>query len=50
MKLELITPHKHSWECDLLPNVLVLRTGCKLKLAVSFLLWGVVLVFNLKED
>lgn len=50
MKLKLIKPHKRSWECDLLPNVLVLRTGDRLKLAVSFLLWGVVFVFNLKEN
>ncbi len=50
MELKLIKPYKHSWECDLLPNVLVLRIGCKLKLVLSFLLWGVAFVFKLKED
>ncbi len=50
MELELIKPHKHIWEFDLMPNVLVSRMGCTLKLAVSFLLWGVAFVFDLKEE
>lgn len=49
MKIELIKPHRRSWECDLIPNVLILRTEDKLKLAVSLLLWGIVFVFNLNE-
>ena len=50
MELKLIKPHKHSWECDLLPNVLVMRMGDRLALAVSFLLWGVFFVFNFKGN
>lgn len=48
MKVEFVKPHKTSWECDILPNILVLRTSDEIRFAISILLWGIVFRFKIK--
>ena len=48
MKVRFIKPHKTSWECDILPNILVLRIGNEIRFAISILLWGIVFQFKIK--
>ena len=47
MKIIFIKPHKNSWECDIIPNVLIMRTGDEIKFAISILLWGIVFSFKI---
>ena len=49
MKVTFVKPHKTSWECDIIPNILVLRTGDEIKFAVSILFWGIVFQFKLNN-
>ena len=48
MKVEFVKPNKTSWECDIIPNILVLRTGNEIRFAMSILLWGIVFSFKIK--
>ena len=48
MKVEFIKPHKTSWECDILPNILILRTKRDIRFAISIFLWGIVFIFKIK--
>ena len=48
MKVRFIKPHKTSWECDILPNILVLRIVNEIRFAISILLWGIVFQFKIK--
>ena len=48
MKIQFIKPFKDSWECDILPNILVLRIGNEIRIAISILLWGIVFCFKIK--
>lgn len=47
MKVEFIKPHKYSWECDILPNILILRINNEIRFAISILLWGIVFRFKI---
>ena len=47
MKVGFIKPHKYSWECDILPNILILRTNNESRFAMSILLWGIVFSFKI---
>lgn len=49
MKVAFVKPHKTSWECDIIPNVLVLRTGDEIRFAVSILFWGIVFIFKIEK-
>ena len=48
MKIGFIKPYKTNWELDILPNILVLRIGNEIRLAISILLWGIVFHFKIK--
>ena len=47
MKVIFVKPHKTRWECDIIPNILVLRTGNEIRLAISIFLWGIVFSFKI---
>lgn len=49
MKVVFIKPRKRSWECDIIPNILVLRTGDEIRFAISILLWGIVFQFKINN-
>ena len=49
MKVTFIKPCKRRWECDIIPNILVLRTGDEIRFALSILLWGIVFQFKIKN-
>lgn len=48
MKVQFIKPLKDSWECDILPNILILRIGNEIRFAISILLWGIIFIFKIK--
>lgn len=48
MKIQFVGPQKHSWELDILPNILILRTKRDIRFALSIFLWGIVFVFKVK--
>ena len=47
MKVAFIKPHKTSWECDIIPNICIIRTADRIKFAVSILFWGIVFSFKI---
>lgn len=47
MKVTFVKPHKTSWECDIIPNILILRTGNEIRLVISIFLYGIVFSFKI---
>ena len=47
MKVTFITPKKTSWECDIIPNFLILRTGNEIRIAISILFLEIVFSFKI---
>lgn len=48
MKIQFVRPEKYSWELDVLPNILILRTKRDIRFALSIFLWGIVFIFKIK--
>ena len=48
MKVTFVKPHKTSWECDIIPNICIIRISNEIKFAISILLWGIVFQFKIK--
>ena len=49
MKFTFVKPSKRSWECDIIPNILVLRTGDEIRFVISILLWDIVFRFKINN-
>ena len=49
MKVVFIKPHKRNWECDIIPNILVLRINNEIRFAISIFLWDIVFYFKINN-